>query len=154
SAVPDGLPDVQIDANRIGEVLVNLIHNALKYTPEEGEVTVRARTDCAPDRGREVVVEVADTGIGINEEDLGRVFERFFKVDRSRARQEEPHVAQSQDGSEHGGEDEGQAAHVLRLELSAAAGTGLGLAIAKHLVELQGGRIWAKSSVGRGSTFS
>jgi signal transduction histidine kinase len=93
------------------------------------------RASCDALERPELVVEVRDTGIGISEEDLERVFERFFKVDRSRARQDD-------DASDS------------NPELNAAAGTGLGLAIAKHLVEMQGGRIWARSSQGRGSTFS
>jgi two-component system phosphate regulon sensor histidine kinase PhoR len=142
AATADGLPDVQIDANRIGEVLVNLIHNAIKYTPEGGDVTIGMRVSCDAHERPELVVEVADTGIGISEEDLERVFERFYKVDRSRARQDEPRRPL----------DDGD--HDSNPELNAAAGTGLGLAIAKHLVEMHGGRIWARSSPGRGSTFS
>jgi len=142
AAPPDGLPDVQIDANRIGEVLVNLIHNAIKYTPEGGDVTIGMRASCDALERPELVVEVRDTGIGISEEDLERVFERFFKVDRSRARRDEPRRP-----LDDGDQDSNP-------ELNAAAGTGLGLAIAKHLVEMHGGRIWARSSPGRGSTFS
>jgi two-component system, OmpR family, phosphate regulon sensor histidine kinase PhoR len=142
ATAPDGLPDVQIDANRIGEVLVNLIHNAIKYTPEGGDVTIGMRASCDALERPELVVEVRDTGIGISEEDLERVFERFFKVDRSRARRDEPRRP-----LDDGDQDSNP-------ELNAAAGTGLGLAIAKHLVEMHGGRIWARSSPGRGSTFS
>ena len=142
STAPDGLPDVQVDANRIGEVLVNLIHNAIKYTPEGGDVTIGMRVSCDALERPELVVEVRDTGIGISEEDLERVFERFFKVDRSRARRDEPR--RPLDDSDQDSNP----------ELNAAAGTGLGLAIAKHLVEMHGGRIWARSSPGRGSTFS
>jgi len=65
---------------------------------------------------------VSDTGIGIPSQDLPRIFERFYKVDRARTRH--------------------------------AGGTGLGLAIAKHLVEGHGGRLWAESTEGHGSTFS
>jgi two-component system phosphate regulon sensor histidine kinase PhoR len=68
-----------------------------------------------------MLVSVNDTGIGIPARELPRIFERFYKVDRSRNRN--------------------------------AGGTGLGLAIAKHLVEGHGGRLWADSEEGRGSTF-
>jgi two-component system phosphate regulon sensor histidine kinase PhoR len=74
-----------------------------------------------------VVFSVRDTGIGIPADDLARIFERFYKTDRARARAE--------------------------LNRSAGGGTGLGLSIAKHIVEAHGGEIWAESQEGRGSTF-
>jgi two-component system phosphate regulon sensor histidine kinase PhoR len=160
STVPEGLPDVYADAGRIGEVLVNLIHNGLKYTACGGSVTVTAETvlDLVPSgpaeadaptetdatgRGRMLAVHVTDTGIGIGPDDLPRVFERFYKADRARTRADTPRLA-------HQARAEG----ATEPKASAAAGTGLGLAIAKHLVELHGGRIWAESRLGRGSTFS
>ncbi|HEU5085821.1 MAG TPA: ATP-binding protein, partial [Roseiflexaceae bacterium] len=115
--------------------------NAVKFTPEHGAITVAAALaqpageagSHAP-HGRQgdvpaghpagtwLVVSVADTGIGIPETELARIFERFYKVDRARTRQ--------------------------------GSGTGLGLAIVKHLVEGHGGRIWATSDEGSGSTFA
>jgi signal transduction histidine kinase len=78
--VPDGLPKVRGDEARIGQVVVNLLHNAVKFSAEGGgEVSVRARAD-----GGEIVVSVADEGIGIPKADQGRIFERFYKVDRAR----------------------------------------------------------------------
>jgi two-component system phosphate regulon sensor histidine kinase PhoR len=77
--VPKGLPSVTGDADRLERVAVNLLHNALKFTPAGGSVDVRA----AAEDGR-VVVRVSDTGLGIAREDLPRVFERFYKVDRGR----------------------------------------------------------------------
>jgi two-component system phosphate regulon sensor histidine kinase PhoR len=68
-----------------------------------------------------MMITVADTGMGIPDRDLPRIFERFYKVDRARTRN--------------------------------SGGTGLGLAIAKHLIEGHGGRIWAESQEGSGSTF-
>ena len=80
--VPDGLPRVRGDEARIGQVVVNLLHNAVKFSADGGgDVTVRARTDDG-----EVVVSVADQGIGIPKADQGRIFERFYKVDRARVR--------------------------------------------------------------------
>jgi two-component system phosphate regulon sensor histidine kinase PhoR len=80
--VPDGLPKVRGDEARIGQVVVNLLHNAVKFSAEGGgEVSVRAWAD-----GGEVVVSVADEGIGIPKADQGRIFERFYKVDRARVR--------------------------------------------------------------------
>lgn len=129
-------PDVLMDADRIGQVLLNLLHNAVKFTAQGGVVTIRTATldrnggnkrqlpDSQSDHpaGVWLLVSVSDTGIGIPAQDLPRIFERFYKVDRSRTRN--------------------------------AGGTGLGLAIAKHLVEGHGGRLWADSTEGRGSTFS
>jgi len=139
--VPPGLPDALADADRIGEVLVNLLHNGLKYTPVGGTVTVSAEV-VGDGADRALAVHVRDTGVGIANDDLPRVFERFFKVDRARTRDAEPATA----GADAGGLAPAQA--------RAASGTGLGLAIARHLVELHGGRIWAESALGRGSTFT
>lgn len=132
--VADGLQPLLIDEERIGQVLLNLMHNALKWTPEGGEVIVKAMgAEQATDARtlREIAkieadawikLSVHDTGIGIPAGETERVFERFYKVDRSRTRD--------------------------------SGGTGLGLAIAKHLIERHGGRIWAESREGAGSTFS
>jgi two-component system phosphate regulon sensor histidine kinase PhoR len=79
--LPPSLPRITADAYLLEQVLVNLIDNALKYT-EEGEVRVR----CAPEGTDRVLIEVSDTGIGIPEESLSRVFERFYVVDKSRSR--------------------------------------------------------------------
>jgi two-component system sensor histidine kinase BaeS len=79
--VPAGLPPVLADEDRIGQVLLNLVGNALQYTPAGGSVTVRAR------RERDhVVFSVVDTGIGIPAEHLPHLFTRFYRVDKSRSR--------------------------------------------------------------------
>jgi two-component system, OmpR family, phosphate regulon sensor histidine kinase PhoR len=109
------LPMVYADQSRMEQVLVNLIHNAIKFTPPGGEIVVSA--DNHP-LGM-VVVSVRDTGAGIPPDALPRIFERFYKTDRSRS----------------------------------GGGTGLGLSISRHLVEAHGGKIWAESEVGKGSTF-
>jgi two-component system phosphate regulon sensor histidine kinase PhoR len=79
--VEPGLPAIRADEDRLGQAFVNLVHNAVKFSPEGGEVTIRVR------RFRDLLeASVADHGVGIPRADRGRVFERFYKVDRSRAR--------------------------------------------------------------------
>jgi two-component system phosphate regulon sensor histidine kinase PhoR len=75
---PD-LPQVMIDKDRIEQVLVNLVHNAIKFTHPMGRITISASQ-----QNHYVIVSVIVTGIGISEDDLPRIFERFFKTDRSR----------------------------------------------------------------------
>jgi two-component system, OmpR family, phosphate regulon sensor histidine kinase PhoR len=113
---PDAVRPVRGDEDRLGQVLINLLHNAVKFSPNGGEVTVGVREE-----GDEVRVWVADHGLGIPADSLARIFERFYKVDQARVR--------------------------------GRGGTGLGLSIARHVVESHGGRIWAESVEGRGSTF-
>ena len=107
------LPLAWVDADRLGQVLVNLITNATKFTPRGGRVRVR----CASVDNTELVVAVEDSGRGIAPEDLERIFDHFW-----------------------------QAADTAEL------GSGLGLAICKSIIELSGGRIWAQSTVGVGTT--
>jgi two-component system phosphate regulon sensor histidine kinase PhoR len=78
--LPSALPKVMADAQRIQLVLTNLIHNAIKFTPSGGQVTISAEPVA-----NELVVAVRDTGVGIPEDALPRIFERFYKADRSRA---------------------------------------------------------------------
>ena len=111
---PTDLPKVKIDAQRLEQVLVNLIHNAVKFTHAGGEVSLEAVAGIG-----EIRFAVKDTGVGIPLEDVPRIFERFYRVDKSRT----------------------------------GSGTGLGLSIAKHIVEAHGGKIWAESIEGQGSTF-
>jgi two-component system phosphate regulon sensor histidine kinase PhoR len=111
------LPRVRGDAARLGQLLLNLLHNAVKFSPPGSSVMLSSRPE-----GSAVVISVTDSGTGIPRADLERIFERFYKVDRARTR--------------------------------SAGGTGLGLAIARHIAEAHGGRIWAESEEGRGSTFS
>jgi signal transduction histidine kinase len=78
--VPDGLPLLRGDEARIGQVVVNLVHNALKFG-DTGDVTIRVR-----EADREVITSVEDHGSGVPKADQARIFERFYKVDRARVR--------------------------------------------------------------------
>jgi len=79
--LPDASPLIRIDYDRIRQVLVNLLGNALQYTPAGGHVTIRLRTE-----DKMVHFSVQDTGIGLNKANLERVFLRFYRVDKSRSR--------------------------------------------------------------------
>jgi signal transduction histidine kinase len=109
----DAPPGIEADPGRLFQLLSNLLGNALKFSPPNTAVVVRAS---ASSRG--VEVSVADSGIGIPAENLPRIFDRFWQG---------------------GGQSR--------------AGVGLGLAICKGIVDAHGGRIWATSEVGRGTTF-
>lgn len=125
--VPDGLPPVRVDAARIEQVLLNLVGNAVKFTPDGGRVKVRARlAEVAGgppgDAAGFLEVTVTDNGIGIAPRDLERIFEKFFQAEDSLSDRER-------------------------------TGTGLGLAISRGLVEKHGGALTCESTVGEGSTF-
>lgn len=82
--LPPALPKLLADPERIHQIVTNLLHNSIKFTPEGGEIILKAyqsRQDQAA-----VTIAVQDTGIGIPKEDLGRIFERFYKSDRARSR--------------------------------------------------------------------
>jgi signal transduction histidine kinase len=126
--VPDDLPVITGDGDRLAQAITNLLDNALKHTPEGGQVTLAARSLAGSSivrRGKTwpagVEVAVTDTGGGIPPEDLSRIFERFYQVDKSRPR---------------------------------GGGLGLGLAIVKQIVEAHYGIIRAESVVGIGSRFT
>ena len=83
--VADGLPPVRGDAARLGQVVVNLVHNAVKFSPDGGDVTVSVR---AARGDGQVIVAIEDHGVGIPRKAQPRIFERFYKVDRARVRGE------------------------------------------------------------------
>lgn len=78
---PTTLPSVYVDANRVEQVITNLIHNAIKFTPPGGEI----RLSACVDEEKNLTIKVADTGVGIAPDDIPRVFERFYKADRARS---------------------------------------------------------------------
>jgi histidine kinase len=126
--LPTNLPHVLADPDYTIQVLVNLLTNALRYTPVPGKVTVAVNSPTVAEGASttsgagEVVFSVTDTGVGIASEHIPYLFERFFRVDRT---------------SSH-----------------AADGSGIGLPVAKLLVEAMGGQIWAQSpGLGHGTTF-
>ena len=123
--IAQGQTMVAADSKQIARVFVNLVHNAIKFTPSGGVVTIGTRSS---EDGRAQHFFVRDTGVGIRSEELPRVFERFYKADRARSK------------SSFIGPGGG--------------GSGLGLAIARHVVEAHGGRITAESTVGQGSVFT
>jgi len=81
--VPEGVPPIRGDAARLGQVLVNLLHNAVKFSPDGGEVDVSVIATA-----KDAIVSVADQGVGIPPSAQARIFERFYKVDRARVRGE------------------------------------------------------------------
>ncbi len=113
------------DRQRIGQVIHNILANALNFTPEGGRITVKARkiNSGPPAKAREFVeISVSDTGPGIPPEDLPHIFDRFWRKEPSRSR--------------------------------STGGSGLGLSIVKELVEAHGGTIEVQSTVGKGTTFT
>ncbi|HEX2998353.1 MAG TPA: ATP-binding protein [Anaerolineales bacterium] len=109
-------PTVDADPALLQQAIYNLVENALKYTPDNGEVTIHLDTD-----GDTLTFAVQDSGIGVPESDLPRLFEKFYRG--------------------------------TNREALAKRGTGLGLAIVKSIAERHGGKVWAKSELGKGSTF-
>ena len=80
--LPFSLPKILADEARISQVLINLLDNAIKYTKDGGAVTVSAHP-----KDKYVQIDISDTGIGIPEEDIARIFERFYRVDKARSRE-------------------------------------------------------------------
>jgi PAS domain S-box-containing protein len=107
---------IRLDPGRIVQALVNLLGNAIKFSPRGGRVDFAAERN-----GSSVVFRIKDEGRGIPKDKLETIFERFQQVDASDAREK--------------------------------GGTGLGLAICRSIVQQHGGRVWAESELGKGSTF-
>lgn len=107
---------VAIDPDKLTQVIDNIISNALKYSPDGGTVRFGFTV-----KDEMMQVMISDDGMGIPKENVDKIFERFYRVDRARAR--------------------------------SMGGTGLGLAIAREMIEAHGGRIWAESEEGYGTTI-
>jgi two-component system sensor histidine kinase VicK len=104
-----------IDAQKIGQILMNLLTNAIKYSAEKTRILVVAIR-----LGDQVQISIIDKGIGIEPKQLESIFNRYYRVSSSSDR---------------------------------APGMGLGLYISREIIELHGGKIWAESIAGKGSTF-
>ncbi|GHS97274.1 hypothetical protein AGMMS50276_17030 [Synergistales bacterium] len=123
---------INSDEQRLAQVITNLLTNAVKFTPENGDIHIAARliersrgvveTEAAGTEVAEIEVSVKDSGIGISEEQQAKLFTSFQQADSSTSRK--------------------------------YGGTGLGLAISKRIVEMMDGRIWVESEPGQGSRFS
>ena len=140
TSVADDLPYLKGDRDKIGQIVVNLLGNSVKFTQTGGKITLKCSRWTGPrrtpvktsDDGAAALfdlkeesfvrIDVTDTGVGIPQEKLDKVFERFFQVDNSSTRE--------------------------------FGGTGLGLSIVKSFVEAHKGEIFVESEVGKGSTFS
>ena len=83
SAIPEDLPLIRADRDRLSQVLINILDNAVKFTPEGGRVTLAA----SPAAAQEVVVRIIDTGIGVPRDEISRLGERFYRVDKTRSRE-------------------------------------------------------------------
>jgi len=132
---PD-LPDIYADSQRLGQVLTNLVSNAIKFTPKGKSITIKSELKNAKDissnscfeeelkalRGNYVVVSVIDEGIGIKPDDILKAFDKFTQIENSLSRK--------------------------------AGGTGLGLPIARQLIKAHKGAIWCDSEENKGSSFS
>lgn len=115
--VAEDLPQVQADAQKTVWVLVNLISNAIRYTNPKGQIMLEAKRNENP---KLIQFAVKDTGEGIATEDLDKIFDKYYQVDKDRKDR---------------------------------TGSGLGLSIAKEFIIAQGGKIWAQSEPGKGSSF-
>ncbi|QIR40955.1 GAF domain-containing protein [Tolypothrix sp. PCC 7910] len=125
--IPQNLPNLLVDERRIRQVLINLLNNALKFTPEQGRITLEVNKislDIANNSLEQHFLQIAvkDTGIGIAQENINKLFKPFIQIDSALNRQ--------------------------------YAGTGLGLALVKRIVELHGGRVGLSSELGIGSCFT
>lgn len=125
--IPERLPNILADQNRLIQVLTNMVSNAWKYSPENSEIVVTAEVQRRTldmkgrDLGPSLHVSVKDNGIGMSQEDLAKLFTPYFRSDNPLTRQQ--------------------------------PGTGLGLTITRGIVLRHNGTIWVESELGQGTTF-
>ena len=110
--------DIRVNQQFMSDALVTILDNAVKYSPEKSEIKIKAKSTSS-----QVTIEIKDNGMGIKSSELQHIFDRFYRADQSRTK-----------NNEHG--------------------FGIGLSIAKSAIEAHGGTITAKSTLGKGSTFT
>ena len=120
------LPKVDVDPDKIGQVLMNFVSNSIKFTPEGGTISILAdvkETMEGPDNGsgKQLVVSITDTGAGISDEEFPLLFEKYKQT--------------------------------MAGKTSEAKGTGLGLVINKRIIEAHGGKVWVESELNKGTAF-
>ncbi|MFM7405640.1 MAG: ATP-binding protein [Cuspidothrix sp.] len=124
--IEDNLPNLLVDERRIRQVLINLLNNAVKFTPEGGSITLKVSQDSLNINNSSLQpslkIAITDTGIGISSENINKLFQPFIQIDSALNRQ--------------------------------YSGTGLGLALVKRIVELHGGSVGLTSELGVGSCFT
>lgn len=79
--IPDGIPQVSVDTDRIGQVFINLIGNSLQFTPTGGSVLISGE-----EQNSQILIKISDTGIGLSADNISKIFTRFYRVDKSRSR--------------------------------------------------------------------
>lgn len=125
--VGDDIPLTPMDHTQIEQVLTNLLENALKYSPADRPIRITAALIGEPSReSRDLEVRVIDQGIGVPATELRAIFDKFYRV---------------------------QHVHLPWATDRPPTGTGLGLAISDNIIRAHGGRIWAESAPGEGTTF-
>ena len=127
--IADKLPLLSVRVDEVEAVILNLLDNAFKYTPPGGVIELHADTDMLQEASG-VAISVIDSGPGIPSEDVDRIFEYFYRVDKARSRQ------------------------TSRSSTSVGSGAGLGLAIVQKLVQLNGGQIRVSSIEKQGTVFT
>jgi len=128
--IESGLPQLYADRDRIMQVIINLLGNAIKYTPSGGQILIEARIfmgatpELSTDKEKFIAISMQDTGIGIPQDQKSKIFERYKTI------------------------------AVEDKSLKVLPSTGLGLSIARQIVQMHGGKIWVESQPGKGSKFT
>lgn len=123
----DNLPKIEVDKNRIHQVLINLLDNAVTYSPENSNISVSVENlpeinSSSKSNNNKIKILISDEGKGIPEEELENIWQRFYKIDRARTRKE-------------------------------VNGSGLGLAIVRDIIKKHDGKVSVDSTQGEGTTF-